>query len=151
MNKLPLSTLSTTPHLLHTLPFLLLPPSATSCSSTPLHPPSVERRRLIVFKFQRQTRCIDWAMANTYVSTVFDAREKEADFVRQNRAARGDISGGEVDVRKGGELEEAIEQWERDERWEREQGKGKGTMGSRIKSTGQVEGKVKGWCWPKRG
>ncbi|ORY79335.1 hypothetical protein BCR35DRAFT_304754 [Leucosporidium creatinivorum] len=141
MNKLPLSTLSTTPHLLHTLPFLLLPPRRPL--PPPLrftHPPS---------NFQRQTRCVDWAMANTYVSTIFDAREKEAEFVRSNRAARGDVSAGEVEVREGGELEEAIEQWERDERWEREQGKGTGKMGSRIKSTGQVEGKVKGWVWPR--
>lgn len=89
-------------------------------------------------------------MANSYVSTVFEAREKEAEFIRANRDARGDTSGGEVEVREGGELEEAVEQWERDERWEREQGKGKGKMGSRIKSTGQVEGKVKGWGWPRR-
>lgn len=58
---------------------------------------------------------------------------------------------GDLEVREGGELEEALEAWRRDERWEREQqtlGKGKEAMGSRIKTTGQVEQKVrKGWGW----
>lgn len=145
LNKLPISTLSTTPHLLHTLPFLLLPPSAHSRSSTPLHPPCVERKRLLVRRFQMHTRCSDWAMANAYVEAVLRAREKEAEFVQANAEARGEGEWG--GVREGGELEEAVESWERDERWEKGQREGK--MGSRIRSTGQVEGKVKGWSWPR--
>ncbi|GAA5967330.1 hypothetical protein JCM21900_002122 [Sporobolomyces salmonicolor] len=155
MNKLPVSTLSTTPHLLHTLPFLLLPPSASPSTSTePLLPPPLERRRLVVRRFQMQTRCADWAMANAYVDQVFKKREDEAEFVRLNRAARGSEADGEVEcvaVREGGELEEAVEAWERDERWEREQraaGKGKGVLGTKMQSTGQAKARLRaGWGW----
>lgn len=57
LNKLPLSTLSTTPQLLHTLPFLLLPPSAASMSTTPRLAPAEERRRLILRRFQVGMLC----------------------------------------------------------------------------------------------
>lgn len=67
LNKLPISTLSTTPHLLHTLPFLLLPPDASSSSTTPLHTPLEERRRLVLRRFQVHTRCSEWALAKAYV------------------------------------------------------------------------------------
>ncbi|GAA6009219.1 hypothetical protein JCM11491_004232 [Sporobolomyces phaffii] len=157
MNRLPISTLSTTPHLLHTLPFLVLPPSAApSTSTTPLLPPFEERKRLIVRRFQVQTRCADYHVAKAYVDAVFAKRREEARFIRLNRDARSgqssvaqtDRPGGQVDdeLREGGELEEAKEQYLADERWEREQnesrrkGKGNGlSFGSRIKSTGQVE------------
>ncbi|KAG0667476.1 hypothetical protein C6P46_000007 [Rhodotorula mucilaginosa] len=128
-NSLPPSTLSTTPQLLHTRPFILLPPGARPSASTePLLSPALERRRLIVRRFQTQTKCTDWAMATAYVDQVFDAREKEAALVKENRQARGDAE--EVQVREGGELEEAVQAFLADERWEREQrnqkGKGRG-------------------------
>lgn len=159
MNRLPISTLSTTPHLLHTLPFLLLPPHASpSTSTTPLLPPAEERRRLIVRRFQVQTRCAEYSVAKTYVDQVFEKRREEAEFVKANRDARRPA--GTTDVleeeleREGGELEEACEAYLADERWEKEQkenqekGKGKGLFGSKIKTTGQVEHKVKsGWSW----
>jgi hypothetical protein len=81
-----------------------------------------------VRRFQTQTKCTDWAMATAYVDQVFDAREKEAALVKENRQARGDAE--EVQVREGGELEEAVQAFLADERWEREQrnqkGKGRG-------------------------
>ncbi|GAA5936156.1 uncharacterized protein JCM15063_002726 [Sporobolomyces koalae] len=143
MNRLPISTLSTTPHLLHTLPFLLLPPGATpSTSTTPLLPPAQERRRLIIRRFQIQTRCSDYSVAQAYVDQVFKQREDEAECVRTNRRARGQFA-DVVEVREGGELEQATEAYLADERWEREQreharGKGKGLFGSKIRSSGQV-------------
>lgn len=89
-------------------------------------------------------------MAQAYCQAVFDAREKEAAFANENRRARQgqDVSNdvGQGGVREGGELEEAIAMYQVDEKWEKEQ---KGKMGSRLKSTGAVEGKVKGWSWPK--
>lgn len=85
-------------------------------------------------------------MASAYCDAVFSARDKEAEMVRANRLARGDPTAAEVAPREGGELEEAVASYETDERWEKEQ---KGKMGSRLKSTGQVEGKVKGWSWPR--
>ncbi|GAA5911798.1 hypothetical protein JCM6882_003358 [Rhodosporidiobolus microsporus] len=153
LNKLPISTLSTTPHFLHTLPFLLLPPgSRPSTSTAPLLPAPLERKRLLVRRFQMATKCADWAMAQAYVDQVFKAREEEARFVAENRRARGETV-LDVEPREGGELEEAVEAFQRDERWEREQqtlgkGKGKGVYGSKMRTTGQVEGKVrKGWGW----
>ncbi|GAA6000180.1 hypothetical protein JCM10207_007892 [Rhodosporidiobolus poonsookiae] len=131
MNKLPVSTLSTTPHLLHTLPFLLLPPgSRPSTSTEPLLPAPLERRRLVVRRFQMATKCAESAMAQAYVDAVFKAREDEARFVGENRRARGETD-ADVEPREGGELEEAVEAYQRDERWEREQaamGKGKGVF-----------------------
>lgn len=93
-------------------------------------------------------------MAKAYCDAVFQKRDKEAAYVRENQAARDQAAGlttgfeGEttVAVRQGGELEEAIEMYELDERWERQQ---KGKMGSRLKSSGQVEQQVKGWSWPR--
>ncbi|KAK4705413.1 large subunit ribosomal protein L24e, partial [Phenoliferia sp. Uapishka_3] len=145
LNKLPLSTLSTTPHLLHTLPFLLLPPTSSSASSSPLHPPFLERRRLILRRFQVHTRCSDWAMANFYVSAIFRERDAEYEMVKANRVARGESVEG-LGPREGDELEEAIAAYEKDQKWEDGQ-KGKGKMGSKIRSTGQVEREVKGWGW----
>ncbi|SCV71114.1 BQ2448_2702 [Microbotryum intermedium] len=161
MNKLPISTLSTTPHLLHTLPFLLLPPSVTSSSSSaPILPPAEERRRLIIRRFQMHTRCSDWALAKVYVDQVYQRRAQELEMINSNRRARGEIELEDDDTLiRGGELEQAIKAWKKDEAWEKSQleaaakGKGKGkegvTMGSRLKSTGQVEAKVKGWSWPR--
>ena len=68
--------------------------------------------------------------------------------MRANRDARGDPE--PVAVREGGELEEAVRAWEDDQAWERAQvgvGKGKGVVGSRMRTTGQVEQKVRGWGW----
>ncbi|KAK4051853.1 hypothetical protein OIV83_002558 [Microbotryomycetes sp. JL201] len=147
INRLHPSALTTSPQLLHTLPFLLLPPHVNSTSSEPLLTPEQERRRLIIRRFQVHTRCSDYAMAAAYCNAIFDAREREADLVRQNRIARGDEVGAHsVMVRTGGELEEACRQYELDDKWEKEQG---GKMGSRMRSTGQVESAVKGWSRPR--
>jgi len=151
MNRLPISTLSTTPHLLHTLPFLLLPPTARPSTSTkPLLPPAEERKRLLIRRFQIATRCTDYAVAKAYIDQVSKAREEEAEFLRRNRGI-DEV----VEVREGGELEEAKKSYEADERWELEQrelggkGKGKALFGSKIRTTGEVEnsGLKKGWGW----
>ncbi|BGP46603.1 hypothetical protein JCM10450v2_002450 [Rhodotorula kratochvilovae] len=151
LNKLPLSTLSTTPHLLHTKPFLLLPPSAArpSASSSPLLPAPLERKRLVVRRFQVATKCADWAIAQAYVDQVWRAREDEARFVAANARARGEEVPEEGEVREGGELEEAVAAYEADERWEREQRnlKGKGPVGRRLGIAAPVEPPRKGWGW----
>ncbi|GAA5946551.1 hypothetical protein JCM3765_000291 [Sporobolomyces pararoseus] len=155
MNRLPISTLSTTPHLVHTLPFLLLPPhAAPSTSTTPLLPPAEERRRLIIRRFQVQTRCADYNVAKCYIDQIFEKRKEEARFVRMNREASGsETDETETLVREGGELEEAVNAFLADERWEKEQkenakGKGKGLFGSKMRSTGQMDSVGKrGWSW----
>ncbi|KAM0788379.1 hypothetical protein ACM66B_001519 [Microbotryomycetes sp. NB124-2] len=147
LNKLHPSALTTSPQLLHTLPFLLLPPSVDSKSSEPLLSAEQERRRLVIRRFQVHTRCSDYAMAAAYCNAIFDAREREAQLVKRNRLARGDVTcAQEVTVRVGGELEEAVEQYQFDDKWEKEQ---HGKMGSRIKSTGSVEREVKSWSRPR--
>lgn len=168
LNRLPISTLSTTPHLVHTLPFVLLPPGASPSTSTaPLLSPEEERRRLILRRFQTRTRCHDAKLAKFWIDQVFDQREQESRWVNLNREARsrgrkGTDSGGSVNderedeqdietetlmtsPRRGGELEEAVSAFLADERWEQEQrdkkakGKGKSLYGSKLRSTGQVE------------
>lgn len=153
-NKLPTSTLSTTPHLLHTREFILLPPGVRASTSTePVLPPELERKRLVVRRFMVTTKCTDWSMAQTYVDQVFRAREEEARFVQENRTARGE-AGEAVEVREGGKLEEAVEAYQADERWEREQRnlhggvKGKGVFGRRTIEPGASGTKgSKGWSW----
>ena len=71
MNNLPPSTLRTTPHLLHTRAFLLLPPSAR-----PPPPPTLEQRELDAqhaleraeTRFQALTKETDRAVARVYVA-----------------------------------------------------------------------------------
>lgn len=87
-------------------------------------------------------------MSKAYVDDIFEKRQAEADSIRENRLARGDRE--PVEPRQGGELEEAIDSWKRDEAWEKEwvaSGKGKGKMGSKIRSTGEVARDAKGWSW----
>lgn len=157
LNKLPLSTLSTTPHLLHTKPFLILPPTARrpSSSAKPILPAPLERKRLVVRRFQVATKCADWATARAYVEAVWHAREQEARFVAENRRARGEAvvgEGDELEVREGGELEEAVRAYEADERWEREQRnvKGKGVLVHGAAATagaGAPRAAGRGWGW----
>ncbi|GAA6052724.1 hypothetical protein JCM3770_007195 [Rhodotorula araucariae] len=152
LNKLPLSTLTTTPHLLHTKPFLLLPPTAQrpSSSSAPLLPPALERKRLVVRRFQVATKCADWAVAQAYVDQVWRSRAGEARFVVANRCARGEDDGpAEGEVREGGELEEAVAAYEADERWEREQRnlKGKGPVGRALGIATPMEQTRTRWGW----
>lgn len=151
MNRLPLSTLSTTPHLVHTLPFVVLPPGARPSTSTrPLVAPEVERRRLIVRRFQVATRCSDYGVATAYVDQVFERRTRDAAFVRANRDARGDADASEIaDSEEGGELEEACAAYLADERWENEQkdkakGKGKGLFGAVTTGRGKTGST---WSW----
>lgn len=63
--------------------------------------------------------------------------------------ARGG-AGDEIGIREGGELEEAIADWEKDQKWEKDQmntkGKGK-VVGSKLRSTGLVERDAKSWSW----
>ena len=157
LNKLPLSTLSTTPHLLHTKPFLILPPPARrpSSSAEPILPAPLERKRLVVRRFQVATKCADWATARAYVDAVWHEREQEARFVAENRRARGEAAAvGEdepLEVREGGELEEAVRAYEADERWEREQRnvKGKGVLvhGAGGAAGAGARASGRGWGW----
>lgn len=141
LNKLPISTLSTTPQLAYALPFLLLPPGANSMSSTPLLSPYEEHRRLTLRRFSVATSCSDYAMAKVYVDAVFDQRAKEVEQITANRKARGDDS--IVEVRMGGEVDEAIESYNADEQFEKAQGRGKG----KGKLLVAAKSKSSAWGW----
>lgn len=100
-------------------------------------------------RFQIATKCADWATAQAYVDQVWQARDAEARFVRENRCARGEgTEGDELEVRDGGELEEAVRAYEADERWEREQRnvKGKGAL-MRGEFGGGASPGARGWGW----
>ena len=57
-NDLSPAILTTSPNLLFTRPFLLLPPGAKpSVSATPIRSEAEERRRLLIRQFQMQTKC----------------------------------------------------------------------------------------------
>lgn len=77
-----------------------------------------------------------------YIATIFEARRVEHESILANRTNRGESIEG-VEVRMGGELEEAIAAYQQDMAWEKTQGKGK--MGSKIRTTGKLEAAVKGW------
>jgi hypothetical protein len=145
MNRLPSSVLTLQPNLVHTRPFLVLPSTAKASNSPkPLLSPEQERVRLLVRRFQVAAKCVDEVIARAYIDRVFDQRQLEASFVRQNALARGeDVS--VFEVRQGGELEEALEAWRMDLRDEEERKvkgkvvKGKWT-GIRFASAGDPAG-----------
>ena len=102
LNSLPPATLTTSPHLLHTRPFLILPAGVQSLSAEPLLDEEAERRRLLVRRFQIETKATDERVARLYLDMVHELRDK--------------VEGG----RRGGELEEAIENWRTDLRYVRQ-------------------------------
>lgn len=124
MNGLPYSTTSTTPHLLHTLPFLILPAEIThSLSSEPIRSAYDEHKRLTLHRFQIKHKIASHAEAKAYLDGIFLIRKKEFE---------GNGSVGEI--RMGGEIEEAGLNYETDKAWEKENGpmqKGKGKMSSK--------------------
>ncbi|KZV96635.1 hypothetical protein EXIGLDRAFT_608940 [Exidia glandulosa HHB12029] len=76
LNNLPSSTMSTTPHLLHTRRTLTLPPHARNLDSLP-PPPSAEeqarqQRERAEKRFQFVTKEVDWRIARTYVALAED-------------------------------------------------------------------------------
>ncbi|GAA93746.1 uncharacterized protein L969DRAFT_92335 [Mixia osmundae IAM 14324] len=133
LNRLPLSILTTSPQLLHTRSFLILPGHAKpSESPQPLYTPEQERRRLLIRRFMLAVKCPEQGVAESYIKQIEDARRKEY-------ALLATESGQAAGLRTGGELEEAVEAYTQDLQWEEEQSKGKGKYtGSRIRSVGEL-------------
>ncbi|KAJ7475755.1 hypothetical protein FB451DRAFT_1338937 [Mycena latifolia] len=88
LNNLPPSTLSTTPHLLHTRGFLTLPASAQAkLDARETQPSSAEERAREVSRtreraekrLQTLTKEVDWRVAKAYIALADDPNEAEAD------------------------------------------------------------------------
>ncbi|TFY82833.1 hypothetical protein EWM64_g1175 [Hericium alpestre] len=153
LNKLPPSTLSTTPHLLHTRTYLTLPPS-TKVRSTlvePIFDAEEEERRAEARnleraqkRFQFVTKEVDWRVAKTYVALA----ETEGDDHRQKEGSSKEGEGTKALAAGGssarGREEAAVDRYLDDDEWEaRERREGRGIkiptlLGpNRIRKAGQ--------------
>lgn len=116
LNKLPISTLTTTPHILHTRTTLELPPGARAPSPPP--PDLQERietraRERAGRAFQAVTKETDWGVAQTYVA-LLDVSDEE---VKESKRRM-------VDARsKEGRQALAVDSYLDDNAWEEEQRK----------------------------
>ncbi|TCD70224.1 hypothetical protein EIP91_004405 [Steccherinum ochraceum] len=71
LNNLPLSTLRSTPHLLHTRSFLTLPPSTASSPTAEQDDPQRDaacKREIARTRFRNVTKEVDWDVAKAYVT-----------------------------------------------------------------------------------
>lgn len=115
LNNLPPSTLSTTPHLLHTRTFIVLPPSAKSLSVTREANPDAGARRVrekAEKRLQMLTKEVDWRVAKAYVALADDPDE-EAVYGFKHKET-GAIGASTLEAR-------AADQYLEDQEWEEEQ------------------------------
>ncbi|KAG2060829.1 hypothetical protein BDR06DRAFT_1048475 [Suillus hirtellus] len=115
LNNLPPSTLSTTPHLLHTRTFIVLPPSANSHSVTRDADLDAEARRVrekAEKRLQTLTKEVDWRVAKAYVALADDPDE-EATYGFKCKET-GAIGASTLEAR-------AADQYLEDQEWEEEQ------------------------------
>ncbi|KAJ7227081.1 hypothetical protein GGX14DRAFT_548025 [Mycena pura] len=128
LNKLAPSTLSTTPHLLHTRSFLTFPPSAHAklLASDP-RPDSEEERAREVRRMRERaekrmqvlTKEVDWRVAKAYIALADDPEAADAFALKQKELGVGASPGASSSSR----LEAvAIDQYLDDLEWEAEQG-----------------------------
>jgi len=133
LNNLPPSTLSTTPHILHTRAFLTLPPSAPSKSKLSVHntnpPVDTEREARLVReraekRLQTLTKEVDWRVAKAYVALADDP-DIDADMKWKESLLRGNgMNKSGAESGKGGlstivTLEGmAVDRYLDDEEWE---------------------------------
>lgn len=134
LNNLPPSTLSTTPHLLHTRTFLVLPPAAKSLSITRDADPDAGARRVrekAEKRLQMLTKEVDWRVAKAYVALADDPSEEALYGFKYKE--NGGIGASTLEAR-------AADQYLEDQEWEEEQRR----AGKRIslKSLPQLRGKV---------
>ncbi|KAJ7659954.1 hypothetical protein B0H17DRAFT_954497 [Mycena rosella] len=92
LNGLPPSTLSTTPHLLHTRGFLTLPPAVQSKLQASDARPSTDEERAREARRAREraekrlqtlTKEVDWRVAKAYIALADDADEADAFALKQ--------------------------------------------------------------------
>lgn len=112
LNNLPPSTLSTTPHLLHTRTFIVLPPSAKSFSNADTDAGARRAREKAEKRLQMLTKEVDWRVAKAYVALADDPDE-EAVYGFKHKETGG-IGGSTLEAR-------AADQYLEDQEWEEEQ------------------------------
>lgn len=115
LNNLPPSTLSTTPHLLHTRTFIVLPPSAKSLSVTREANPDAGARRVrekAEKRLQMLTKEVDWRVAKAYVALADDPDEEAVYGFKYKET--GAIGANTLEAR-------AADQYLEDQEWEEEQ------------------------------
>ncbi|KAG2347956.1 hypothetical protein BDR05DRAFT_875990 [Suillus weaverae] len=134
LNNLPPSTLSTTPHLLHTRTFIILPPSAKPLSVTRDSDSDAGARRVrekAEKRVQMLTKEVDWRVAKAYVALADDPDEEAVYGFKYKET--GGIGASTLEAR-------AADQYLEDQEWEEEQRR----TGKRIsvKSLSLLRGKV---------
>lgn len=134
LNNLPPSTLSTTPHLLHTRTFIVLPPSAKSLSVTREADPDAGARRVrekAEMRLQMLTKEVDWRVAKAYVALADDPDEEAVYSFKYKET--GGTGASTLEAR-------AADQYLEDQEWE----EGQRTAGKHIslKSPTLLRGKV---------
>ena len=128
---MPVSTLRTTPHLLHTRTVLTLPPSARAPtqSTPPGNATDAERaariaRERAAKRLQTVTKETDWRIAKAYVALAEDAGDDDA--LRKEHAVKKAPQSSSVDGR-------AVDQYLDDDEWEaQERREGRGVHISRF-------------------
>ncbi|KAF7312348.1 LysM domain-containing protein [Mycena indigotica] len=123
LNNLPPSTLSTTPHLLHTRAFLTLPPSAHSqMQASDTRPNSDEERAREVRRtreraekrLQTLTKEVDWRVAKMYVALADDPASTDAFRLKQKELSAAASSAITLE-------DMAVDQYLEDLEWEADQ------------------------------
>jgi len=120
LNNLPTTTLSTTPHVLHTRTTILLP--ANTSKPPPEDPGLAETSRVerAQKRFQMVTKEADWRVAKAYVALAQDsdpsAKEKPENWERGLRGTPGSVTGRSP--KKTALENDAIDQYLDDAEWE---------------------------------
>ena len=155
LNNLPTTTLSTTPHILHTRSTILIPPIS---KIPPEDPVLGEARRVerAEKRLQTVTKEVDWRVAKTYVAIAQHSGPSEA----QGKKEKTPVSECKESLRNGPVLEnEAIDRYLEDAEWEEQERKeGRGVViqkfpwGSFGQKAGQSPGPQQGsggfkWPW----
>ncbi|KAG8812620.1 hypothetical protein FRC17_001941 [Serendipita sp. 399] len=119
LNNLPMSTLSTTPHLLHTRSFIML--SSTSTDPEPSSPDADERERRrkserAAKQFQFVTKELDWRVAKAYVALAEDQTLEEDYTMKRKEAGLPTLRSNRETSAVG-----AVQRYLDDAEWEEEQ------------------------------
>ncbi|KDR78880.1 hypothetical protein GALMADRAFT_64579 [Galerina marginata CBS 339.88] len=126
LNNLPPSVIRTTPHLLHTRAFLLLPPTAKLHASLALSKEEEKGREEKLVReraekrLQTLTKEVDWRVAKAYVALADDAGEQEA-FDAKRKEIGSTLPVGASSGRSQGLEALAVQQYLDDEEWEVEE------------------------------
>lgn len=159
LNNLPTTTLSTTPHILHTRTTILLPPTS---KPPPEDPELAEARRVERAEklLQTVTKEVDWRVAKAYVALAQDsdpfAKEKPARWERSLQGIPGSVSGGSS--QRNVPESDAIERYLEDAEWEeqeRRDGRGPvmqqfpwGSFGQKSEQNPVIQQGSSGFKWP---